>query len=74
MSDKLFHQVDDMQIILRRKGGVFIQAKVYTRYVDGKQHLFAGFRTRIWGDARHSQRCSHAVGKGVPADQCRLAG
>ena len=42
MSDKLFHQVDDMQVILRRKGGVFSQAKVYTRYVDGKQHLFAG--------------------------------
>ncbi len=42
MSDKLFHQVDDMQVILRRKGGVYSQAKVYTRCVDGKQHLFAG--------------------------------
>ncbi len=42
MSDKLFHQVDDMQVILRRKGGVFSQAKVYSRSVDGKRHLFAG--------------------------------
>ncbi len=41
MSDKLFHQVDDMQVILRRGGGVFSQAKVYSRSVDGKRHLFA---------------------------------
>lgn len=42
MSDKLFHQVDDMQVVLRCKGGVFKQAKVYRRTVDGKKHLFAG--------------------------------
>lgn len=42
MSDKLFHQVDDMQVILRRKNGVFSQAKVYSRLIDGKRHLFAG--------------------------------
>lgn len=42
MSDKLFHQVDDMQVILRRKGGVFSQAKVYTRSVDRERRLFAG--------------------------------
>lgn len=42
MNDKLFHQIDDMQVVLRCKGGVFKQAKVYGRLVDGRKHLFAG--------------------------------
>lgn len=40
MSDRLFHQVDDVQVILYRKG-VYTQAKVYSRLIEGRRYLYA---------------------------------
>ena len=41
MIDKLFHIVDDMQVILRRRNGVSVQAKVYRRDTERGVKLYA---------------------------------
>jgi len=40
--DKLFHKVEGLQAILLR-GGVYRQADLYRKFIDGEHRLFARF-------------------------------